>query len=55
MSERLRAEFILASLEDLDLGDRRFDVVFAVWVRALRGRPALGQRWLITGGLLRIV
>jgi ubiquinone/menaquinone biosynthesis C-methylase UbiE len=49
------AELIHAHLEQLDLGDRRFDVVFAVWVRALRERPALGERWLVTGGTLRIV
>ena len=49
------AEFIEAHLEELDLGDRRFDVVFAVWVRTLRERPVLGERWLVTGGTLRIV
>jgi ubiquinone/menaquinone biosynthesis C-methylase UbiE len=49
------ADFIQGELESLDLGEQRFDVVFAVWVRALREQPALGERWLVTGGTLRIV
>jgi cyclopropane fatty-acyl-phospholipid synthase-like methyltransferase len=49
------AELIHADLETVDLGDRRFDIVLGVWVRTLRERPALGGRWLVTGGILRIV
>lgn len=35
-----KAEFLVASLEDADLGDRRFDVVFAVRVRLFHREPA---------------
>jgi ubiquinone/menaquinone biosynthesis C-methylase UbiE len=43
-----RAEFLLGSLEELDLGDRRFDKIFAVRVRAFE--PRLVERWLAPGG-----
>jgi ubiquinone/menaquinone biosynthesis C-methylase UbiE len=44
------AEFLVAHLEDLDLGDRRFDVVFAVRVRRFHAEPQLAERWLAPGG-----
>ena len=34
-----RAEFLVSSLEDLDLGDRRFDKVFAVRVGLFHRDP----------------
>ena len=49
------AEFIPASLESVDLGDRRFDKVFAVHVRAVWEEPTnlVGvRRHLAPGGLL---
>ena len=53
-----KAEFLLASLEDLDLGDRRFDVIFAVRVGLFhrepeRARRALAEPWLAQGGRIR--
>ena len=49
-----RAEFLVASLEDADLGERRFDVVFAVRVGLFHRDPerarALAERWLAPGG-----
>lgn len=49
-----RAEFLVATLEDLDLGERRFDKVFAVRVglfhREPAGAQALAERWLAPGG-----
>jgi ubiquinone/menaquinone biosynthesis C-methylase UbiE len=51
------AEFLVASLEDVDLGDRRFDVVFAVRVRLFEQQPERAERlvapWLAPGGQLR--
>lgn len=51
-----KAEFLVASLEDLDLGDRRFDVVFAVRVGLFEREPerarALVDPWLAPGGRL---
>jgi ubiquinone/menaquinone biosynthesis C-methylase UbiE len=54
-----KAEFIVASLEDADLGDRRFDKVFAVRV-GLFHRDAdrahrLAERWLAPGGTVHAV
>jgi ubiquinone/menaquinone biosynthesis C-methylase UbiE len=53
------AEFIVATLEDLDLGDRRFDVLFAVRVGLFHRDPErarrLAERWLAPGGTLRAV
>jgi cyclopropane fatty-acyl-phospholipid synthase-like methyltransferase len=50
------AEFIVASLEDVDLGDRRFDTIFAVRVGLFHREPerarSLAERWLATGGRL---
>jgi ubiquinone/menaquinone biosynthesis C-methylase UbiE len=46
------AEFLVAHLEDLDLGDRRFDKIFAVRVARLHREPRLAERWLAPGGVL---
>ena len=52
-----RAEFLIASLEDIDLGDRRFDVVFAVRVGLFHRDPerahALVAPYLAPGGRIR--
>lgn len=49
-----RAEFIVAHLEDLDLGHRRFDKIFAVRVGLFNRDPGrargLAERWLAPGG-----
>jgi ubiquinone/menaquinone biosynthesis C-methylase UbiE len=51
-----RAEFLVGSLEALDLGERRFDVIFAARVGLFRREPerarSLAQRWLAPGGRL---
>ncbi|WP_394621218.1 class I SAM-dependent methyltransferase [Lentzea sp. JNUCC 0626] len=48
-----RAEFLIASLEDANLGDRRFDVVFAVRVGLFHRDPtrahSLLAPWLAPG------
>jgi ubiquinone/menaquinone biosynthesis C-methylase UbiE len=48
------AEFLVASLEDLDLGDRRFDTIFAVRVGLFHREPerarSLVEAWLAPGG-----
>jgi ubiquinone/menaquinone biosynthesis C-methylase UbiE len=53
------AEFVVSTLEDLDLGDRRFDVVFAVRVGLFHREPdrarRLAEHWLAPGGTLRAV
>ena len=52
-----QAEFLVAELEDADLGDRRFDLVFAVRVGLFHREPerahALAARWLAPGGAVR--
>ena len=52
-----RAEFEVAKLEDLELGDRRFDKIFAVRVGLFHREPqrahALAERWLARGGSVR--
>jgi hypothetical protein len=52
--ERGRAEFLVASLENLDLSDRRFDLVFAVRVALFHREPerarALVAPWLTEHG-----
>ncbi len=52
-----KAEFLVASLEDLDLGDRRFDVIFAVRVGLFHREPerarALVEPWIALGGRVR--
>jgi ubiquinone/menaquinone biosynthesis C-methylase UbiE len=54
--EANKAEFLVATLEDLDLGDRRFDKTFAVRVGLFHREPerarGLAERWLAPGGAL---
>jgi ubiquinone/menaquinone biosynthesis C-methylase UbiE len=51
-----RAEFLVADFEDLDLGERRFDIVFAVRVGLFHREPthaqAVASRWLAPGGAI---
>lgn len=51
-----RAEFLVATLEDLDLGDRCFDKIFAVRVGLFHRDPerarGIVERWLAPGGAL---
>jgi ubiquinone/menaquinone biosynthesis C-methylase UbiE len=53
------AEFLVAELEHMDLGDRRFDTIFAVRVGLFHREPerawALAERWLAPGGRLHTV
>lgn len=53
------AEFIVASLEDADLGARRFDKILAVRVGLFHREPerarALAERWLAPGGTVTSV
>jgi cyclopropane fatty-acyl-phospholipid synthase-like methyltransferase len=53
------AEFIVASLEDADLGERRYDTIFAVRVAIFHRQPALAhalaERWRAPGGRVRTV
>jgi ubiquinone/menaquinone biosynthesis C-methylase UbiE len=50
------AEFLVATLEDLDLGERRFDKIFAVRVGLFHRDPdrarGLAAPWLAPGGKL---
>jgi ubiquinone/menaquinone biosynthesis C-methylase UbiE len=52
-----RAEFLVRELEDLDLGERRFDTIFAVRVGLFHREPerarGLVEPWLAPGGSLR--
>jgi ubiquinone/menaquinone biosynthesis C-methylase UbiE len=52
-----RAEFLVAALEDLDLGERRFDKVFAVRVGLFHRDPerarSLVEPWLAPGREVR--
>jgi ubiquinone/menaquinone biosynthesis C-methylase UbiE len=52
-----RAEFLVAELEDLNLGERRFDKVFAVRVGLFHREPERARRlvepWLAPGGEIR--
>ena len=49
----------MASLEDVDLGGRRFDRILAVRVGLFHREPerarALASRWLAPGGILEVV
>jgi ubiquinone/menaquinone biosynthesis C-methylase UbiE len=49
-----KAEFLVATLEDLDLGDRRFAKIFAVRVGLFHREPqharSIVERWLAPGG-----
>lgn len=55
--EEGKAEFLVAELEHLDLGDRRFDLIFAVRVGLFHREPeqarALVDPWLASGGKVR--
>ena len=48
------AEFLVADLEALELGDRRFDKIFAVRVGLFHREPerahGIAERWLAPGG-----
>jgi ubiquinone/menaquinone biosynthesis C-methylase UbiE len=48
------AEFLVARLEELELGERRFDRIFAVRVGLFHREPErarkLAERWLAPGG-----
>jgi ubiquinone/menaquinone biosynthesis C-methylase UbiE len=50
------AEFLVGELEELDLGERRFDTILALRVRLFHDEPerarALAERWLAPGGTL---
>jgi ubiquinone/menaquinone biosynthesis C-methylase UbiE len=52
-----RAEFLGGELEALELGERRFDRIFAVRVGLFHREPerahALAARWLAPGGVVR--
>ena len=54
-----KAEFLIAELEDLDLGERRFDKVFAARVGLFHREPerarALVRPWLAPGGSITAV
>ncbi len=53
-----RAEFLLGALETIDLGERRFETIFAARVGLFHREPeharALAERWLAPGGNLRV-
>jgi ubiquinone/menaquinone biosynthesis C-methylase UbiE len=57
--EAATAEFLVATLEEMDLGDRRFDTIFAVRVGLFHREPErarrLAERWLAPGGRLTAV
>lgn len=50
------AEFLVGRLEDLDLGERRFEVILAVRVGLFHREPGrarrLAERWLAPGSAL---
>ncbi|MGH3087450.1 MAG: class I SAM-dependent methyltransferase [Rubrobacteraceae bacterium] len=54
-----KAEFFVSDLEDLDLGDRRFDKIFAVRVGLFHREPerarGLVEKWLASDGELFVV
>ena len=54
-----KADFIVATLEDLDLADRRFDKILAVRVGLFHRDPdrarQLAEKWLAPGGALTAV
>lgn len=53
-AEAGKAEFVVADLDDLDLGNRTFDKIFAVRVGLFHRTPerarALVEKWLAPGG-----
>jgi ubiquinone/menaquinone biosynthesis C-methylase UbiE len=54
-----KAEFLVAKLEELDLGERRFDKIFAVRVGLFHRDPerarSIVERWLAPGGTILAV
>lgn len=54
-----RAEFLQGDLEDLDLGDRSFDKIFAVRVGLFHRQPdrarGIVEQWLAPGGSILTV
>lgn len=54
-----KAEFLAADLEDLDLGERRYDRIFAVRVGLFHREPERARgivaRWLAPGGAVFVV
>jgi ubiquinone/menaquinone biosynthesis C-methylase UbiE len=50
------AEFLVGALEEIDLGERRFDKIFAVRVGLFQREPerarGVAERWLAPGGRL---
>jgi ubiquinone/menaquinone biosynthesis C-methylase UbiE len=54
-----RAEFLVAELENLELGERRFEKIFAVRVGLFHREPerarALAEPWLAPGGSVTTV
>jgi ubiquinone/menaquinone biosynthesis C-methylase UbiE len=54
-----RAEFVVAELESVDFGERRFDKILAVRVGLFHREPAraheLAARWLAPGGRVFVV
>jgi ubiquinone/menaquinone biosynthesis C-methylase UbiE len=52
-----KAEFLVAGLEDVDLGERRFDLIFAVRVGLFYREPGRAhitvEPWLAPGGRVR--
>jgi ubiquinone/menaquinone biosynthesis C-methylase UbiE len=46
--EQGKAKFLVAELEDLDLGDRRFDLIFAVRVGPSTASPSEHALWWAT-------
>jgi ubiquinone/menaquinone biosynthesis C-methylase UbiE len=54
-----KAQFVLQELEDLDLGDRQFDIILAVRVRLFYSEPSraekLVQKYLAHNGTLKVV
>jgi ubiquinone/menaquinone biosynthesis C-methylase UbiE len=51
-----KADFLVGAMEEIDLGDRRFDKIFAVRVGLFRDEPerarAIAERWLAPGGAI---
>jgi ubiquinone/menaquinone biosynthesis C-methylase UbiE len=51
-----KAEFLVANLEDLDLGERRFEKIFAIRVGLFHRDPDrahnIAERWLAPGGAI---
>jgi ubiquinone/menaquinone biosynthesis C-methylase UbiE len=51
-----KAEFLVGDIEVVDLGDRRFDTIFAVRVGLFHREPdrakALASKWLARGGTI---